>query len=119
MPAARSRDRRAYISYPPPMPRELSNWFCPFRKTSHNYELYLHYDSSSRLRYEAPKEKRKKAVFPMPCREHRSAWRLFTSQHISSLWGRAFFSLRRLPASSYLYIENHSLGEWFKKGCCR
>ena len=60
MPAARSRDRRAYISYPPPMPRELSNWFCPFRKTSHNYELYLHYDSSSKLRYEAPKEKRKK-----------------------------------------------------------
>lgn len=57
MPAARSRDRRAYISYPPPMPRELSNWFCPFRKTSHIYELYLHYDSSSRLRYEAPKEK--------------------------------------------------------------
>ena len=21
--------------------------------------------------------------------------------------------------SSFLYIENHSLGEWFKKGCCR
>ena len=19
----------------------------------------------------------------------------------------------------FLYIENHSLGEWFKKGCCR
>lgn len=39
------------------MPRELSNWFCPFRKTSHIYKLYLHYDSSSRLRYEAPKKK--------------------------------------------------------------
>ena len=39
------------------MPRELSNWLCPFRKTSHIYELYLHYDSSSKLRYEAPKEK--------------------------------------------------------------
>lgn len=39
------------------MPWEHSNWFCPFRKTSHNYELYLHYDSSSKLRYEAPKEK--------------------------------------------------------------
>ncbi len=61
-PAARSRDRRAYISYPPPMPRELSNWFCPFRKTSHICKRYLHYDSSSKLRYEAPKEKRKKAV---------------------------------------------------------
>lgn len=64
MPAARSRDRRAYISYPPPMPRELSNWFCPFRKTSHIYKLYLHYDSSSKLRYEAPKEKRKKSGVP-------------------------------------------------------
>ena len=92
MPAARSRDRRAYISYPPPMPRELSNCFRPFRKTSHIYKLYLHYDSSSRLRYEAPKEKRKKAVFPTRHREHRSAWRLFTSQHISSLWGRAFLA---------------------------
>lgn len=44
------------------MPRELSNWFCPFRKTSHICKLHLHYDSSSKLRYEAPKEKRKKAV---------------------------------------------------------
>ena len=43
MPAARNRDRRAYISYPPPMPRELSTWFRPFRKTSHIYKLYLHY----------------------------------------------------------------------------
>jgi len=46
------------------MPRELSNWFCPFRKTSHIYKLYLHYDSSSKLRYEAPKEKRKKSGVP-------------------------------------------------------
>ena len=25
------------------MPRKLSNWLCPFRKTSHIYKLYLHY----------------------------------------------------------------------------
>ncbi len=36
-------NRRAYISYPPQMPQELSNWFRPFHKTSHIYKLYLHY----------------------------------------------------------------------------
>ena len=25
----------------------------------------------------------------------------------------------RRKAVLFLYIENHSLGEWFKKGCCR
>ena len=35
--------RRAYISYPPQMPQELSDWFRPFHKTSHIYKLYLHY----------------------------------------------------------------------------
>lgn len=25
----------------------------------------------------------------------------------------------KLPCPAFLYIENHSLGEWFKKGCCR
>ena len=28
-------NRRAYISYPPQMPQELSDWFQPFHKTSH------------------------------------------------------------------------------------
>lgn len=36
-------NRRAYISYPPQMPQELSDWFRPFHKTSHIYKLYLHY----------------------------------------------------------------------------
>ena len=36
-------NRRAYISYPPKMPQELSDWFRPFHKTSHIYKLYLHY----------------------------------------------------------------------------
>ena len=36
-------NRRAYISYPPQMPQELSDWFQPFHKTSHIYKLYLHY----------------------------------------------------------------------------
>lgn len=36
-------NRRAYISYPPQMPQELSEWFRPFHKTSHIYKLYLHY----------------------------------------------------------------------------
>ena len=36
-------NRRAYISYPPQMPQELSDWFRPFHKTSHIYKQYLHY----------------------------------------------------------------------------
>ena len=36
-------NRRAYISYPPQMPQELSDWFQPFHKTGHIYKLYLHY----------------------------------------------------------------------------
>ena len=36
-------NRRAYISYPPQMPQELSEWFRPFHKTSHIYKQYLHY----------------------------------------------------------------------------
>lgn len=36
-------NRRAYISYPPQMPQELSDWFHPFHKISHIYKLYLHY----------------------------------------------------------------------------
>lgn len=32
-------NRRAYISYPPQMPQELSDWFRPFHKTSHIYKL--------------------------------------------------------------------------------
>ena len=36
-------NHRAYISYPPQMPQELSDWFRPFHKTSHIYKLYLHY----------------------------------------------------------------------------
>ena len=36
-------NRRAYISYPPQIPQELSDWFQPFHKTSHIYKLYLHY----------------------------------------------------------------------------
>ena len=36
-------NRRAYISYPPQMPQELSDWFQPFHKTNHIYKLYLHY----------------------------------------------------------------------------
>lgn len=31
--------------------------------------------------------------------------RLFASQHISSMWGRAFLSLRRLLAASYSTIR--------------
>ena len=27
--------------------------------------------------------------------------------------------LRRQLAAFFLYPENHSLGEWFKRGCCR
>ena len=34
---------RAYLSYPPQMPQELSDWFRPFHKTSHIYKQYLHY----------------------------------------------------------------------------
>ena len=33
------------------------------------------------------------------------------------------FSHEKCPHSTavwaFLYLENHSLGEWFKKGCCR
>ena len=36
-------NRRAYISYPPQMPQELSDWFQPFHKTCHIYKQYLHY----------------------------------------------------------------------------
>ena len=36
-------NRRAYISYPPQMPQELSDWFRPFHKASHIYKLFLHY----------------------------------------------------------------------------
>ena len=36
-------NRRAYISYPPQLPQELSEWFRPFHKTSHIYKQYLHY----------------------------------------------------------------------------
>ena len=36
-------NRRAYISYPPQMPQELSDWFQPFHKTGHIYKLFLHY----------------------------------------------------------------------------
>ena len=32
-------NRRAYISYPPQMPQEPSDWFRPFHKTSHIYKL--------------------------------------------------------------------------------
>ena len=38
----------------------------------------------------------------------------------SQILGRRFVGFdgpkKRRP---FLYIENHSLGEWFKKGCCR
>lgn len=36
-------NRRATISYPPQMPRDLKEWYKPFHKTSHIYKLYLHY----------------------------------------------------------------------------
>ena len=36
-------NRRAIINYPPQMPKDLRDWFQPFRKTSHIYKLYLHY----------------------------------------------------------------------------
>ena len=35
--------RRAYISYPKDMPKDLKDWFQPFHRTSHIYRLYLHY----------------------------------------------------------------------------
>lgn len=33
----------ARVDYPPQMPRELSDWYKPFQKTSQIYKLYLHY----------------------------------------------------------------------------
>ena len=40
---ARYGNRRAEITYPPQMPRDLKEWFKPFQRTSHIYRLYLHY----------------------------------------------------------------------------
>lgn len=33
----------ARVDYPPQMPRELSDWYKPFQKTSQIHKLYLHY----------------------------------------------------------------------------
>ena len=48
-------NRRAYISYPPQMPQELSDWFQPFHRTSH---IVQEQDVIGKLRrYKKPKIK--------------------------------------------------------------